>query len=304
MAGLAPPASAGGRAARSWSVSATTRPRPSPDVAMTPGGASVNHVTRPAKATSAPTAQASRDASDGRAVIERSMPPRSRASISAMSATRKDPVNVAPGGAEPDARAVAVDVGPGGRPRVHAETRDAWRLWLLEHADGHPGVWLVSWKVGTGRPRIAYEDAVAEALCVGWIDSRPGTIDDERSMLWFTPRKRGSAWSRLNKERVGRLEAAGLMTDAGRAVVAAARADGSWDRLDDVERHHVPDDLAPALAARPGARASWDGFPPSERRRILEWIAQAKREETRRKRVNETAEAAARGERANLWRPH
>jgi uncharacterized protein YdeI (YjbR/CyaY-like superfamily) len=187
------------------------------------------------------------------------------------------------------------------RERVHAETVEQWRAWLHANHATSTGVWLVSWKKRTGRPAVAYDDAVTEALAVGWVDSKPGGLDEERSMLWFAPRKPGSAWSRHNKHRIARLEAEGRLLEAGRRAVDAARADGSWTRLDAVEDLVVPDDLAAALDAHPGARAAWDGFPRSTRRGILEWIVQAKRPATRAARVTETAEKAARGERANQW---
>jgi uncharacterized protein YdeI (YjbR/CyaY-like superfamily) len=186
--------------------------------------------------------------------------------------------------------------------RVHAENVAAWRAWLAAHHGSAAGVWLVSWKSATGRPRLSYDDAVEQALCFGWVDSKGRTLDDERSMLWFTPRRPGSGWSRSNKQRVGRLTAAGMMTEAGLRVVAAARADGSWTVLDAVEDGLVPADLAAALADRPDARAHFDAFPRSVRRAILEWIATAKRPQTRARRVAETAERAARNERANQWR--
>jgi uncharacterized protein YdeI (YjbR/CyaY-like superfamily) len=189
------------------------------------------------------------------------------------------------------------------REQVHLETRQAWRAWLGEHHATSAGVWLVSWKASTGRPRVTYDEAVEEALCVGWVDSRPGSIDDERSRLWFAPRSPGSAWSRVNKERVERLLAAGLVLPAGLAVIKAARASGAWNRLDDVEDLVVPPDLAAAFEAHPGAQEQWEGFPRSEKRRLLEWITQARTEPTRAKRVTETAAKAAVGERANLWRP-
>ncbi|MCV2489418.1 YdeI/OmpD-associated family protein [Geodermatophilus sp. YIM 151500] len=187
------------------------------------------------------------------------------------------------------------------RPRVHAETVEQWRRWLAEHADAGDGVWLVSWKAATGRPRLSYDEAVTEALAHGWVDSRPAALDDERSMLWFSPRKPGSAWSRPNKERVERLLAEGRMRPGGQAAVDAARASGTWSLLDEVEDGVVPGDLAAALAAHDGARANWDAFPRSVRRGIHEWIVQARRPETRRARVEETAALAARGERANQW---
>jgi uncharacterized protein YdeI (YjbR/CyaY-like superfamily) len=186
---------------------------------------------------------------------------------------------------------------------VHPADRGEWRAWLAaNHADA-PGAWLVSWKSATGRRRLAYGDAVEEALCVGWVDSRAGTIDEERSRLLFTPRKRGSGWSRPNKERIARLVDAGLMRPAGLAVVEAAKADGSWTALDDVENLVEPPALAAALDADPRARDHWDAFPRSARRAILEWISAAKRPETTARRIAETARLAAENVRANEWRP-
>ena len=95
----------------------------------------------------------------------------------------------------------------------------------------------------------------------GWIDSIARKLDDDRTMLWFSPRKPGSGWARPNKERVERLTAAGLMTPAGQRVIDAARADGSWSRLDDVENLVVPDDLAAALDSRPPAVGTGTHFP-------------------------------------------
>jgi uncharacterized protein YdeI (YjbR/CyaY-like superfamily) len=186
--------------------------------------------------------------------------------------------------------------------QVHPETREAWRAWLERHHARANGVWLVSWKKHTERPAIPYDDAVCEALCFGWVDSKPRRIDDDRTALWFSPRRRGSAWSRPNNERVARMEAVGRMAEAGRAAVEAAKADGTWSMLDTVEDLAVPPDLTAALAGRPGAREHFDGFPRSTRRAILEWIVQEKRPETRAERIGETARLAERGERANQWR--
>jgi uncharacterized protein YdeI (YjbR/CyaY-like superfamily) len=189
------------------------------------------------------------------------------------------------------------------REHVHAETRSQWREWLVENHEKSTGAWLVSWRSSTGRPSVGYEESVEEALCVGWVDSKGGKIDEERSKLWFAPRNPRSAWARTNKERVARLEAAGLMLPAGLRAVEIAKANGTWTRLDDVENLVVPRDLEAAFAAHPGAREHWDGFPRSARRAILEWIVQARTEPTRAKRIAETAEKAAVGRRANEWRP-
>jgi uncharacterized protein YdeI (YjbR/CyaY-like superfamily) len=186
---------------------------------------------------------------------------------------------------------------------VHPATRDEWRAWLEAHHARGEGVWLVSYKKAAGRPRVEYGEAVEEALCFGWVDSKPGKLDDERSMLWFAPRKSGSGWSRPNKERVERLIAEGRMAPAGLAKVEAARRDGSWTALDAAEALEVPPDLDAALAAHADARRHWDAFPRSAKRGILEWIASAKRPATRASRVEETARLAAGNVRANQWRP-
>jgi uncharacterized protein YdeI (YjbR/CyaY-like superfamily) len=184
---------------------------------------------------------------------------------------------------------------------VHPKTRAAWRQWLTQHQGRTDGVWLITFKVGTGKPRISYDESVEEALCFGWVDSKPRKLDDERSMLWFAPRKLRSGWSKPNKERVGRLLAAGLMVPAGLAKVAAAQKDGSWFALDAVEALEIPDDLRLALQALPPAAINFDAFPRSAKRGILEWIQNAKRAPTRAARIEETTRLAARNERANQW---
>jgi uncharacterized protein YdeI (YjbR/CyaY-like superfamily) len=182
-------------------------------------------------------------------------------------------------------------------PRIHFDSRASWRAWLEEHHTAASGVWLVSRKAKTGRPTISYEAAVEEALCFGWIDGRTGRVDDERTMVRFSPRRPGSVWARSNRERVAWLEVAGLMTEAGRLAVEAARADGSWTRLESAEEMLVPDDLASALAERPGAREHFDAYSPSARKGVLGWIALAKRPETRASRIARAADAASRGDR-------
>lgn len=187
--------------------------------------------------------------------------------------------------------------------RVHPTSLEEWGVWLAANHDRDEGVLLVSYRKATGRQAFGYEEAVTEALRFGWVDSTPRKLDDERTMLYFAPRKAGSGWSRPNKERIARLEAEGRLEPAGLALVEAAKADGSWLLLDDVEDLVVPDDLADAFAEHPGSREAWDAFPPSARRGILEWIVQAKRPATRARRIAETAAKAARGERANQWTP-
>jgi uncharacterized protein YdeI (YjbR/CyaY-like superfamily) len=194
-------------------------------------------------------------------------------------------------------------IAPDGRPMVQPLTRAEWRAWLAANHATSNGIWFVSFRTATGKPRVGYAESVEEALCFGWVDSRAGKLDAERSLLWFTRRNPRSGWARPNKERVARLEAAGLMEPAGLAMVEEAKRRGTWSMLDDVEDRIVPDDLAAAMDAIPPARANWDAFSSSSRRGILEWIVQAKRPETRAKRVDETARLAALNQKANQWTP-
>lgn len=186
--------------------------------------------------------------------------------------------------------------------QVLVESRGQWRRWLAEHHARSHGIWLVTWKKGSGGPVVPAADISEEALCFGWVDSRPSSLDAERSMLLLTPRRPRSSWSRVNKERVERLMAAGLMEPAGLAAVAVAKANGSWSALDAVEDLVEPDDLRRALDAEPVARRHWDAFPRSTRRAILEWIGTARTEATREARVRRTVSDAAVNIRANQWR--
>jgi uncharacterized protein YdeI (YjbR/CyaY-like superfamily) len=190
------------------------------------------------------------------------------------------------------------ELAPDGRQMVGPFDRAGWRAWLIANHGTVNGVYLVSWRRAIGRTSVPYEEAVEEALCVGWVDSTGRTLDDERSIQWFSPRRPRSGWARSNKERVARLIAADLMLPAGLAAIEEAKRSGSWTMLDDVEDLVVPDDLAAALAPTPEARANWDAFSKSARRAMLEWIAQARRPETRAKRIAAIAEAAARNARA------
>lgn len=185
---------------------------------------------------------------------------------------------------------------------VQLKSRADWRKWLRKNHTQKEGVWAVTYKKGSDNPHVSYEDLVEEALCFGWIDSKGNKLDDERSMLWMAPRKRGSNWSRLNKTRVEKLLAAGLMESAGLEKIEAAKKDGSWTALDQVEALEIPSDLETALAANEAAQKYFTEFPRSTKRAILEWILNARRPETRARRIAETVELAAKNIRANQWR--
>ncbi|MFM9882837.1 MAG: YdeI/OmpD-associated family protein [Burkholderiales bacterium] len=186
--------------------------------------------------------------------------------------------------------------------RIHPGTRAEWRRWLQHNHQRTTGIWLVFWKKASGKALMDYDTAVEEALCFGWIDSKPRMLDEQRSMLWMAPRKSRSGWSRPNKQRVERAIASGRMTAVGQAKIEAAKRDGSWSALDQIEDLVIPPDLTAALKAHAHAADHFEDFPRSVKRGILEWIANAKRSETRAARVEETATMAARNERANQWR--
>lgn len=181
--------------------------------------------------------------------------------------------------------------------RLEPTSVEEWSGWLREHHTQPRGVWLVARRKEAERP-FSYEESVLEALRYGWVDSTVRGVDDERSMMWFAPRRTGSVWTRTNKGRIARLEEAGLMEPAGAAAVAAAKATGMWTLMDAVEDRLVPDDLAAAFERHPGAREHWDSWSPSAQKLILSWIVLAKKPETRAVRVETAAERAARGEKA------
>jgi uncharacterized protein YdeI (YjbR/CyaY-like superfamily) len=189
-----------------------------------------------------------------------------------------------------------------GDERIEPASRAAWRAWLRANHARPDGIWVVFPKPSKVGPRgLRYDDLIEEALCYGWIDSRPRTVDSDRTSLWFTPRKKGSVWAATNKARVERLMAEGRMAAPGLATVDRAKADGSWSKIDGSEAYIEPDDLLRAFRRHAGAKRSWDGFPPGVRKQILQWIELAKTPATREKRITETAEKAARNIRANQW---
>lgn len=193
----------------------------------------------------------------------------------------------------------------GSLERVECRSRAEWRRWLARHHTQRESIWLVTYKKSGSRPDlyVPYGDLVEEGLCFGWIDSRTQRVDDDRTMLLFAPRKAGSVWSKANKAHVARLIASGSMTPAGLAKIEAAKRDGSWTSLDEVEALVIPPDLARALDTNERAKANWDKFPPSARKHTLGWIASAKQPATRERRIRETIASVAQNQRPNQPKP-
>ena len=188
------------------------------------------------------------------------------------------------------------------KTRVHPKMRAEWRDWLEKNHDTLDGVWLVSYKKDTGKLVVSYEDSVKEALCFGWVDSRPNKLDDERFERRFSPRDPQAPWSKLNKTYVEALKKKDLMTEAGLAVIEKSKENGAWTIYDSVERLEVPDDLQAALGKNKKAKENFDAFPDSSKKNILWWLKSTKSDATRRKRINKTVSMAAEGKRANHYR--
>ncbi len=168
---------------------------------------------------------------------------------------------------------------------VQPKSSSDLRRWLVKHHDTSSGVWIVNFTKASGRPRVDYEDIVLQLLCFGWVDSTARKIDDDRSAIYCAPRKKGGTWAATNKARVKRLEADGLMTPAGLAVIEQAKQDGSWTILDPVEALEVPDDLAAALKRDPDAAKRYEALSKSAKKQVLWSVVSAKRPETRAARV-------------------
>lgn len=178
--------------------------------------------------------------------------------------------------------------------QVEFATREQWRAWLAQKHDTSTGVFVVYFKKSARKPGPVYEDLIQEALCFGWIDGTLRPVDEQRTSLYFCPRRKGGIWAASNKERVERLRAAGLMTPAGEAVIARAIADGSWTILDRSEALEPPDELADALAARPGTAAAFDALSPSMRKQLIYQVDSAKRPDTRERRAATIADGLGR----------
>ena len=171
----------------------------------------------------------------------------------------------------------------------HPSNRIEWRAWLKKHYKTESEVWLVYYKKHTSKPNIAYDDAVEEALCFGWIDSIIQKIDNDKYARKFTPRKKNSKWSALNKTRVIKMIKAGRMTNAGKAVLNFSGAEDDYGRTPE----HTADLLKPpsflqqVLLKNHKAGENFQKLAPSYRRQYIAWLSAAKTKETRNKRIKE-----------------
>lgn len=184
---------------------------------------------------------------------------------------------------------------------IYARNRSEWRAWLEENHNAATEIWLTYYKKHTGTASISYVDAVEEALCFGWIDSIVRRIDEELYAQKFSPRKKNSSWSKLNKQRANKLIRQGRMTAEGLAKVEEAKISGKWhDSFDRAKSGEMRPEFESALAANDKASYNFAGLAPSYRKRYIDWIARAKKDETRQNRVEEAIALLARGQKLGM----
>jgi uncharacterized protein YdeI (YjbR/CyaY-like superfamily) len=176
-----------------------------------------------------------------------------------------------------------------------AADRAAWREWLAAHREERTQVWLLLHKKHVQEPSVRYDEAVEEALCWGWIDGLTNSWDERSYAVRFTPRRPGSVWSESNVERVARMIAEGRMTPAGMALVDEAKRRGTWDQAASGRLGVTPADLEAALAGVPAASERWATWAPTHRRQCVYWVLDARRPETRARRIADVVRRAAAG---------
>lgn len=162
-----------------------------------------------------------------------------------------------------------------------------WREWLHDNHSVSIGVYLIFFKVEHENDSMRWEEAVKVALCYGWIDSTVKSLGDGKRRQYFTPRNEKSVWSALNKRYIEELTASNLMHESGLEKIKIAKQNGSWVALDDVENGIIPEDLQVAFDNYPKAFDNYRNFATSYRKSYLYWLNQAKREDTRQKRIIE-----------------
>jgi len=162
-----------------------------------------------------------------------------------------------------------------------------WRNWLHDHHDTAKGAYLIFYKVDHEMPSMRWEEAVRVALCYGWIDSTVKSLGNGKRRQYFCPRKPKSVWSKVNKDHLKELEAEGLIHKSGYKAIEVAKENGSWAALDDVENGIIPNDLQKAFNRHKKAFVNYQNFTRGQRKSYLYWLNGAKREETRKKRIEE-----------------
>lgn len=184
----------------------------------------------------------------------------------------------------------------------YPKSRTDWRNWLLRNHKTKQSVWLVFYNNKSEKKSISWSNAVDEAICFGWIDSKKQKIDEFCYRQYYSKRNPNSTWSKINKEKVEQLIKSGLMTESGLKSIEVAKENGSWTILDEVEELIVPKDLKQALKSYKNAFEYFDSQSKSIKKMLLYWVASAKRPETRQKRIEEIAELASNEQKPKQFR--
>ncbi|MDA3954850.1 MAG: YdeI/OmpD-associated family protein [Bacteroidales bacterium] len=184
---------------------------------------------------------------------------------------------------------------------IYCKNRDEWRAWLKQNHSIVNEIWLIYYKKHTKKPTVIYNEAVEEALCFGWIDSTVKRIDDETYMQKYTPRRKSSMWSFVNKKRVKKLIHEKRMTSAGLEKVEIAKKNGEWEKAySSGEKVEMPKDLEQALLANPIAYKNFFNFSPSNQQNYIGWLVSAKREETIQKRIDAVVKRSEKNEKSGM----
>jgi len=177
----------------------------------------------------------------------------------------------------------------------YPKTKQHWRKWLEKNHIRKDAVWLIHYKQNANKPSLRWSDAVDEALCFGWIDSKGVTIDETSFRQYYCKRKPTSTWSKVNKEKIKQLIIDNKMTDAGLACIEIAKQNGSWTILDEVEELIIPKDLSKAFRDNKGSKKYFLSLSKSKQKYLLQWIVLSKQPQTRQKRIDEIASCASEG---------
>ncbi len=184
---------------------------------------------------------------------------------------------------------------------LYVINREEWGAWLRVNFGIKTEIWLIYYKKHTGKPRIPYSDAVEKAICFGWIDSTLKRVDKEIYVQKFTPRKPRSLWSVLNKERAEKMIQSGFMTPAGLEKIEDAKKSGKWEEAyTSKKKVEIPKDLIAALLADKGAYRNFNNFADSYKNNYINWVNDAKREETRLRRIKEVVKRSSENQKPGM----
>jgi len=176
---------------------------------------------------------------------------------------------------------------------LYVTGRNDWRTWLGKNHDREKEIWLVFYKKHASKSGIPYDDAVEEALCFGWIDGTLKRIDSEKHIIRFTPRRKNSVWSEINRKKAEEMIKEGRMTEAGLAKIEEAKKNGKWQSAyTSKKKLPVPPDLKKALMKNKKACGNFNNFASTYQNMYIGWVIDAKRKETRERRIKQVVERA------------